>query len=519
MRRLRITVFDLVAKGAARKLFQRAMNPNYASIMPQVIAVWCEQAGHDVRHVCYTGAEDLERELPSDTDVLIVSSYTRSALAAYAISRIARDHGAITVLGGPHARCYPQHAARYFDYVLGFTDKSVIDDVLSDCEAHRPTGIHLSAAGQPPELPGVRERWKFIEPTIAKAPLLKIVPMIGSMGCPYQCSFCIDSQVDYQPLAFDRLRDDLRFLRTKMKRPCVGWHDPLFGVRFNEYMGAIEEAVPPGSIDFLAEISLSLLSEAHVKRLSRNGFKALLPGVESWYEFGNKAKTRRETGEDKVRQVAAQVNMILRHVPYVQTNFVLGLDCDAGAEPFELTKRFIDLTPGAWPAFSLLTAYGRAAPLNLEFQRDGRVIPLPFNFLDTHWMNVKPKHYAWDEFYAHSADLAHYALSYGQIARRFRANRGVIPRVFNAARALSTGRIRQQATVARMMRDDPAFRAFYEGETSELPPHLALKTRNSLGTLWDALPGGALEHDQNAYLKASQERDTGLPPEGAAARG
>ena len=69
---------------------------------------------------------------------------------------------------------------------------------------------------------------------------------------------------------------------------------------------------------------------------------------------------------DKVRQVSDHVNMILRYIPYVQTNFVLGLDSDEGDEPFELTKRFVDLTPGAFPAFSLLTAFGQAAPLNLR---------------------------------------------------------------------------------------------------------------------------------------------------------
>lgn len=37
---------------------------------------------------------------------------------------------------------------------------------------------------QPVQLPEVKERWKFIEPTIAKAPTIKIVPMIGSLGCP-----------------------------------------------------------------------------------------------------------------------------------------------------------------------------------------------------------------------------------------------------------------------------------------------------------------------------------------------
>ena len=221
--------------------------------------------------------------------------------------------------------------------------------MLRDCSPHRPSGLHLAASASRRALPGVRERWKFIEPTLRKAPLLKIVPMLGSLGCPYTCSFCIDSVVPYQPLDFEVLSDDLRFLARTLKRPRVAWHDPNFGVRFDDTLGAIEAAVPPGRIDFLAESSLSLLSEPHLKRLKRNGFKALLPGVESWYELGNKSKTGRNTGMDKVRQVSEHVNLILRHVPYVQTNFVLGLDSDSGAEPFELTKRFVDLTPGRVP--------------------------------------------------------------------------------------------------------------------------------------------------------------------------
>ena len=58
------------------------------------------------------------------------------------------------------------------------------------------------------------------------------------------------------------MQEDLRFLMRTLKRPRVAWHDPNFGVRFNATMDAIEEAVPPGRIDFIAESSLSLLSEA-----------------------------------------------------------------------------------------------------------------------------------------------------------------------------------------------------------------------------------------------------------------
>ena len=200
--------------------------------------------------------------------------------------------------------------------------------------------------------------------------------MLGSMGCPYTCSFCIDSVVPYQPLEFEAMKADLRFLLGKFKRPIVGWHDPNFGIRFDDYLSAIEDAVPPDGIDFIAESSLALLSEPHMERLKRNGFKVLLPGIESWQDFGNKSKTGRHHGIDKVREVSEQVNMILRYVPYVQINFIFGLDIDEGAEPFGLTKHFLDITPGAYPAYLLLTAYGQAAPLNLEYQREGRVLPL-----------------------------------------------------------------------------------------------------------------------------------------------
>jgi hypothetical protein len=501
-RRLRITILDLVAKGPTRRFFHRLMNANTASIMPQVIAAWCEELGHEVRYACYTGFEDFNNELRDDCDVLFISSFSRSAQTAYAISNLYRKRGAVTVLGGPHARCYPEDAALYFDYVLGFTDKGVLDDVLQDGAPHRPVGRLISAARQPTELPLLEQRWKFVAATLAKAPLVKFVPMIGSMGCPYTCSFCIDSVVDYQPLAFDRIRADLRFLQTKQRRPIVAWHDPNFGVRFNDYMAAIEDVVPPGRMRFIAESSLSILSEPHLKRMQRNGFVGILPGIESWYDLGNKSKTGKAMGLDKVRQVADHVNTILRHIPYVQTNFVLGLDSDSGVEPFELTKRFIDLAPGAYPAFSLLTCYGAAAPLNLEFQRAGRVLPFPFHFLDSnHAMNVRPLNYDWAEFYAHAEDLTTYAHAPERLWGRFKANRGLTTKAMNFTRAKSSRRGHFQGKIRRLLANHPDVRSFFDGESTVLPDFYRNRIRGQLGALWEFLPEGALMHDQNAYLK------------------
>lgn len=506
MRKLRIGVIDLVSKGPTRALWARLMNASLASIMPQAVAVWCKEEGHDVTFLCYTGFENLVDELPENVDIVFIGAFTEAAQLAYALSSQLRARGAVTVIGGPHARCYPQDAQKYFDYVLGFTDKSIIRDVLADCSQHRPMGIRLTAAQQPAHIPGVRERWEIIASTLRKAPFIKIVPMLGSIGCPYTCSFCIDSTVPYQPLSFGILRDDLRFLLTKFKRPLVGWHDPNFGVRFDDFLDVIEDAIPAGSIDFIAESSLSLLSEPHMKRLKHNGFKALLPGIESWYDLGEKSRTGQAHGMEKVRRISDHVNMILRYVPYVQTNFVLGLDVDAGEEPFELTKRFVDLTPGAFPGYSLLSAFGEAAPLNFEYQRANRVIPFPFHFLNNNSaMNLKPIHYSWPKFYEHVIDLTQYTFSPRAIVRRLRSTSAFIPKWLNVVRAISSegyGRIRNYTAVCRKLEDDFQFRNFFDQKTDEVPQYYVKQVERDLGSMWHWLPDGALSHDPNAYFNS-----------------
>ena len=237
--RKKIGIIDLTTNSSTRSLYKHILHTNFASVMPQAIGVWCEEAGHDVTLVCYTGFGNVVEDLPDNLDLAFIGTFTQGAQLAYALSNRLRSEGTITVLGGPHARCYPEDAQQYFDYVLGFTDKSAIREVLSDCSQYRPIGTYISAKQQPTALPSVRERWQFIEPILQKAPLVKAVPMLGSMGCPYTCAFCIDATIPYRPFDFEVIKADLRFLLRQFKRPLVGWHDPNFGIRFDDYMGAL----------------------------------------------------------------------------------------------------------------------------------------------------------------------------------------------------------------------------------------------------------------------------------------
>ena len=174
--------------------------------MPQVIGVWCEEAGHEVTYVCYTGVEDLLAELPRDLDVLFIGAFTQAAQPAYAISNLFRQprrgHRARRTARALLSRGCPavlRLRARLHRSRRGAGGARRLRAPPARGAARWPP------TRQPAELPALAERWKFVEATLAKAPTIKIVPMIGSLGCPYTCSFCIDSTVDYQPLGFDQL--------------------------------------------------------------------------------------------------------------------------------------------------------------------------------------------------------------------------------------------------------------------------------------------------------------------------
>jgi hypothetical protein len=504
---MRIGVIDLLGKEPPRNGYSRFMRMNNASIMPQVVAVWCEQEGHEVHMAYYSGPELIAGSVPDDVDILFITAFSQAALLAYAMSNYYRHRGVITVLGGPHARSYPEDAQQYFDYVVGMCDKELLVDILNDAEQHRPMGEYVSATKQPHVLPGLRERWKFLRPAMEKAKLLRLVPVIGSLGCPYKCSFCIDAVTPYVALDYDVMKDDMRFfLESRLPRSCLVWHDPNFAIRFDDYLDAIEEAVPRGSITFFAEMSLALLKEDNLKRLQRNNFKAIAPGIESWFDIGDKSRMRNVKGMEKVERMAEHANLVNRYIPYTQCNLIFGLDSDDGPEPFELTKRFIDKAPGVYPHLALLSAFGRNAELNLQYQRDNRVLPTPFHFLDlVQAMNVKPANYSWVEFYTLVCDTFDYCFSPKALTRRLLANPKPllgIEQFFRGVSSERNNRLARHRTMLRWLKEDPEVRDFYDGRTPEIPSVMVNTIKQHLGPLWEWLPENALHYDPNAYLNS-----------------
>ena len=79
----------------------------------------------------------------------------------------------------------------------------------------------------------------------------------------------------------------------------------------------------------------------------------------------------------------------------------------------------------------------------------------------------------------------------------------------NVVRAISEegfGRIAYNKNILMHLDSDYKFRAYFEQETSELPPFYRDMITSEMGPLWKWLPEGAIFHDQNAYLKTMAKR-------------
>ena len=295
-----------------------------------------------------------------------------------------------------------------------------------------------------------------------------------------------------------------------MKHPRVGWYDPNFGIKFNHFLDMIESVVPPGSIDFIAECSLSVLSEPNVIRLKRNGFKMIMPGIESWFEYGEKSRTGSASGIDKVRKIADHVNMVQKYIPQVQTNFMFGLDSDCGPEPFELTKRFIDLAPAAYPSYALLSVYGQGVKSNINYEYENRIIPFPFHLMrSVHTLNIIPRHYTWEEFYLHFIDLLKYSFSSRSMYRRFNANKMAAPRWITLLLSLTiggAGKIRSLSSILKNLQEEPEFQSFVRKETNRIPQFMIDTVRNDLGPLWDWLPDKSLSYNSDVLSNPANTR-------------
>lgn len=461
----------------------------YVSVTPQVVSVWCRQLGHDVHYATYFGVGDPQDKLPRDLDIVFIAAHTHVAPLAYALSKVYRKRGARTVLGGPHAKSFPRNSLKHFDHVVIECDKQLVADLIDG--QYDPPGI-VSSLKPYEDTATVQERLTELKASVflmGRPYPITIIPMLASMGCPYTCNFCMDWNTRYRPLSNERLEEDLRFASRHLPGAKLIFYDPNFGIRFDETLEIFERIPAEQRSPYAVESSLTILRQDRLARLRDTHCIAVAPGIESWTHYNNKAGVGKASGKDKLERVVEQIDEIREYVPYIQTNFILGLDTDSGGEPFELTKEFILRVPFVYPTFNIPMAF-RGTPLYADLNKQGRLLKtMPFSFYAVPHLTIVLKNYDPIEYFERMVDLYSLLVSRQIFHLRWRADTTFQVKFVNSYRVFGYRKmLANLRETLRQLRTDPRFRNFHLGKTPVLPETYASQYRQQLGRYAEWMP-------------------------------
>ena len=523
MKRIRVGVIELISDSVwqnwGTRFYGKRFKRHYASIMPQVVAVWCQQLGHEVTYSTYFGQQDPESLLPRQLDVLFVSTYTHASATACALARLHSSRGALTVIGGPHARSFPNDCLRFFDLVVHECNRDLIRDIVGGCCDRNQV---LSSSRMLTEIPTVEERLPHIlksSLTEGTPPYAANIGLLSSVGCPYTCNFCVDWDRPYISIAGEQLRADLQFIAKRFPGVYVSYHDPNFGVQFDRTMDIISSLPEIERNPYVMESSLSILKGPRLKRLKETNCFYTAPGIESWTDYSNKTGVGRNGGREKLEGVIERLREIHEFVPNIQANFIFGTDADEGNEPIEMTKEFIRRVPYVWPTINIPTPYGRT-PLYDDYLAEGRILTsMPFAFYYMPYLVMRLKNYGPVEYYEKLIDVYSTANSYKLLGSRVASTPDYSLKVLYFLRSFAfKGILGKLKRTRDRFRDDEEFRGFHEGRTSKLPTFYRQLYAKRLGRYAELIS----ESDMIPQLESAVEgktRDTPkLPVAGRAAQ-
>jgi hypothetical protein len=477
-------ISDTVLPPMNLSLFNLFVTRQSASIMPQVVSVWCRQMGHDVSYAAFYGQKDPLQLLPRSLDVVFISCFSRGSGLAYALARCLKmeNKKIITILGGPHARQFSSDALRFFDVVVKACDRQLIKEILTDLPKKQVVTTHRTLM----DIPSVEERLPEIQQVSfwKKRPTpWSFIPVLSSIGCPFSCDFCVDWKSPYHPLPLDRLKADLTFCARYLPGVKINFYDPNFGINFNEVMSIIEAVDHPKKRWFLTEGSLKTLTQKRLARLKNAGCLCVIPGIESWHEYTNKSGVKKnQSAWDKLQQVTEHFKLIHRYIPIIQANLMFGLDTDKGDEPMHLNQAFISQTPYVAHSLNIPTPFGHT-PLFERYIKEKRLLSaLPFAFYAKPYLATTLRHYDPIEFYERLTAM--FVCMTGARVR-FKAvgtTKSILFKCYHPIRHLLLRRmIGKMRQITTLLKTDSSFYRFHEGSTLQLPEYYHREYERRLG--------------------------------------
>lgn len=270
------------------------------------IASVLEEAGYkvsilDALALNLTTQEVKEEILKQRPDIVGVTAMTSNIRGAFEALKLAKQAGAITVIGGVHLSIYAQETLSYdfIDYGINGEGEYPFLALVKAIEARAPVdaipGLIYKTAGK------VVVNDAYIHENIDEIPfpsrhllpmdryssiigLHPVTTMISSRGCPYQCGFCFKAPADarHRVRSAKNVVDEMELLVNKYKIREIMFYDDTLTLRRDHIVEICEEVLRRGlKVKWESPTRVDRIDEPLLRLMRSAGCIRLRYGVES----------------------------------------------------------------------------------------------------------------------------------------------------------------------------------------------------------------------------------------------
>ncbi len=332
---------------------------------------------HDVK-VIEEEAEDVDLE--QACDLVGISCMTANAPRAYDLCKEFKKRGKTVILGGVHPTILPEEALQYADCVVVGEAEGVWEKLLTDFQNN-----NLQKKYNDPT-PDLKKYVPKDFSRIIKKRLFKLVPIMTTRGCPYNCDFCCVTNLFGKKIRHVSIENVVRDIKESGAKNFMFLDDNIIGNP--KYAKELFKAIKPLNIIWVGQASVSLLvkDDELMQLAADSGCKALFFGIESVSE--EQLKTMRKAFNE-IEDMENAFKKIKKMGILIHASMVFGFDNDT-KEIFDDTVRFLTKNKVSTVSFNVLTPYPGTKIYN-DLKKEGRLITTDWKYYDHNTVVFEPK--------------------------------------------------------------------------------------------------------------------------------
>ena len=343
------------------------------------IASVLENNGEDVKIIDSLAENctlyDIKREIDSwGADIVGVTSTTPTFYDALKVAKIAKESGAVTVLGGPHVTFTAKETLSnysFVDYVVrGEGEFTMLELVKSIKNGEEPKSVlGLSYRAKSGVIKENRPRPPLMNLDALPMPAYHLLPMskytfqgyrfatmVTSRGCPFKCVFCSSSRIcgkRWRGHSAERVVNEIEFLTDRYKIKFIEFLDDTFTFDKNRVKEICNEIANRGiDVMWTGSSRVNLFNRELALKIKSAGCQIVYFGVESGSQRILNLMKKGITLEQSVKAVRLAKEVGINTV----ASFILGMP-DESVEEANATIKFATRLSPDYAQFTICTPY------------------------------------------------------------------------------------------------------------------------------------------------------------------